>query len=153
VKPAFLTAIALCLTVVAASAADKPNFSGEWKMNPTKSVYGDIPMPTSFVRKITLKETSLAIVDEQTRESGTQTTSRTMTTDSTPAPQNVNGNQVTCSATWDGMALVVTTVADSVAVTFKDHMKLSADGKTLISEVQITAPQGEAAVLIAFDRQ
>jgi hypothetical protein len=47
--------IAVLLTTVltaTAPAADKPNFSGEWKMDAAKSDFGQLPAPTSFVRKI-----------------------------------------------------------------------------------------------------
>ena len=35
-----------------AFAADKPNFSGDWKLNAAKSNFGPIPPPTSYTRKI-----------------------------------------------------------------------------------------------------
>ena len=31
-------------------AQDKPNFSGEWKMNPEKSNYGMVPKPEKMTR-------------------------------------------------------------------------------------------------------
>jgi hypothetical protein len=58
--------IALLATMVltgTAPAADKPNFSGEWKMNAAKSDFGQLPPPDSFVRRIEHADSLLTIVD------------------------------------------------------------------------------------------
>ena len=55
-KHALLGVLTLLLASSVALAADKPDFSGDWKMNSQKSSYGPIPMPSSFTRKITQKD-------------------------------------------------------------------------------------------------
>jgi hypothetical protein len=152
-KNAFLLVLALLIGSSSVLAADKPDFSGDWKMNPDKSSYGPIPMPTSFTRKITHKDPSLVIVEEQVQDGNKQVTTRTLTTDGKVTTQDLNGNQVACSATWDGAALLANSQVDAYNITFKDHMSLSADGKTLTSEIQVFSGQGDAALTIVFERQ
>jgi hypothetical protein len=152
---------ALAILAVAAGAAaadkpkalDKPNYSGEWKMNPTVSNFGQLPPPNSFVRKITHADPALSIVEDQAAGGAQSTTTRKMTTDGKPTTLELNGYSAVCSAVWDGRDLVATTNMESAGAKFTDRMSLSADGKTLTSKVQISTTQGDADVTIVFDRQ
>src|ERR1700685_2756101 len=60
-----LAALATIAIVSISSAANQPNFNGEWKMNPAKSNYAGFPAPASMTRKIELAEPSLVIVENQ----------------------------------------------------------------------------------------
>jgi len=148
-----LTALAVLAVSSIGSAADQPNFSGEWKMNPAKSNYAGFPAPASMVRKIELAEPSLVIVETQSGGASDGTTTRKYTTDGKPSTFEINGTPIGGSATWDGTALIVNTNVESVGLTFKDRMSLSADGKVLTSVVQIGSQQGPAELTIVFDRQ
>jgi len=55
--------IALAIAALAsiALAVDKPNFSGDWKMNAAKSNFGAIPAPATYTRKVTHAEPSITI--------------------------------------------------------------------------------------------
>ena len=44
-----------------AAAADKPDFSGDWKMDTDKSVFGPLPPPTSMTRKIDHKDPAITV--------------------------------------------------------------------------------------------
>jgi hypothetical protein len=136
-----------------AAAADKPNFSGEWKMNAAKTNFGPLPPPTSIVRKVTHAEPSLVIVEEQQGDLGTQNTTRKYTTDGKETSFESNGAEVKGSAVWDGNVIVVTSSVDAVGLKFIDRMALSEDGRTLTSVVHIASPQGELDVTIVFDKQ
>jgi hypothetical protein len=152
---------ALAILAVAAGAAaadkpkalDKPSYSGEWKMNPAASNFGQLPPPDSFVRKIELKEPALSIVEDQSAGGAQSKTTRKLTTDGKPATLELNGYPALCSAVWDGKDIVATTSMESAGLKFTDRMSLSADGKTLTSKVQIASPQGDAQLTIVFDRQ
>jgi hypothetical protein len=50
-KAAFCALFALTILAGTVAAADKPNFSGDWKMNAAKSNFGPIPGPSSIVRR------------------------------------------------------------------------------------------------------
>jgi hypothetical protein len=109
-KRVLIAALAM-LTIAAGAAAaaadkpkasDKPNYSGEWKMNPTTSNFGQFPPPNSFVRKIVHADPALNIVEDQAAGGAESTTTRKMTTDGKPAALELNGYPAVCSAVWDG---------------------------------------------------
>jgi hypothetical protein len=152
-KHSLLAAVALIALTGIGMAADKPSFSGEWKMNPAKSNYGPFPPPTALLRKVTLAEPTLTIVDDQTGGGADGTTTRKYTTDGKSVSFDINGTPVVGSAAWDGSSIIVSTAVDSVGLSFKDKMSLSADGKELTSKVQVASGQGEAELTIVFDRQ
>jgi hypothetical protein len=149
----FLALVCVAGMVSAAAVSNKPDFSGEWKMSAAKSNYGAVPAPASFVRKIVHADPNLTIVEVQSGGGSDGTVTRKMTTDGKPTAIDINGTPVTCSAAWDGKALIATTAVDSAGVTFKDTMSLSEDGKSLTSVVKVTSSQGEGEVTIVFDRQ
>jgi hypothetical protein len=158
-KRVLIAALALLAIAGGAAAADKPkvsekpNFSGEWKMNPATSSYGQFPAPNSFIRKIEHADPTLSIVENQEAGGAQSTTTRKITTDGKPVTLQLNGYPAVCSAVWDGKDLVATTSLDSVGLKFTDRMSLSADGKTLISKVQISSQQGDGDLTIVFERQ
>jgi hypothetical protein len=152
-KPIVSALLVVAALAGTAAAADKPNFSGEWKMNAAKTNFGPLPPPTSIVRKVTHAEPSLVIVEEQQGDLGTQNTTRKYTTDGKDTSFEANGAEVKGSAVWDGNVIVVTSSVDAVGLKFIDRMNLSEDGRTLTSVVHIASPQGELDITIVFDKQ
>jgi hypothetical protein len=139
-----------------ALAADKPNFSGDWKMNAAKSNFGPVPAPATFTRKVMHAEPSLTIEDTQTgTAAGDQHDSRTYTTDGKEIAYQANGMDLKSAATWDGDALQIDTKASiqGTDVVIKDKITLGDDGKTMTDAVHIAAPQGEIDVTVVFDKQ
>ena len=158
-KRVLIAAFAI-LTIAAGAAAadkqkasDKPNYSGEWKMNPATSNFGQFPPPNSFVRKIVHTDPTLSIVENQSAGGAESTTTRKITTDGKPAALELNGFAAVCSAVWDGKDIVATNYMESAGLKFTDRMSLSPDGKTLTSKVQINTAQGDGDLTIVFDRQ
>ena len=150
---AILTLAAGAMAADKPKALDKPNYSGEWKMNPATSNFGQLPPPSSFVRKIEHAEPALNIIEDQSAGGAQSTTTRKLTTDGQPASLELNGFPAVCSAVWDGREIVATTSMESAGLKFTDRMSLSADGKTLTSKVQIATAQGNGDVTIVFDRE
>jgi len=144
---------ALAVLAGTTAAADKPNFSGEWKMNLAKSDFGPVPPPTMITRRVTHAEPSLTIVEEQISALGDQNTTRAYTTDGKEITFQANGAEVKSSATWDGATLVVISTVDVVALQFNDRMTMSEDGKVMTSVVHVTSPQGDADITLVFERQ
>lgn len=149
-----LLAMLLAFVVVAAGQpATKPNFSGEWKMNVSKSNFGPLPPPSVMNRTITHSEPALTIVEEQSSQMGDQKTTRKYVTDGSEMTFDVQGMAVASSAAWkDGVLLIVSRV-DAAGLTFTDRMTLSPDGKSLTSVVHITSAQGDADITVVFDKQ
>lgn len=146
------TVIALTL-MASMQPATKPDLSGEWKINLERSNFGPIPAPTTFTRSIAHKEPSITIEEHQVSALGDQKQTRKYVTDGTPISFDVQGATVNSSASWSERALVVTSTVDMVGLTFLDTMTLSADGKTLTSNVKVGSPQGDVDVVIVFDKQ
>jgi hypothetical protein len=131
----------------------KPNFSGEWKMNPAKSDFGVLPPPASIRRTITHAEPALTIVEDQRSDMGDASTTRKYATDGSDTTFTSQGAEVKSSAKWDDTTLVVISRVDAVGLMFNDKMTLSPDGKMLISNIHISSPQGDVDIMIAFDKQ
>jgi hypothetical protein len=146
-------AAAIAVAAVPAAAQQKPNFSGDWKINQVKSNFGGVPAPDTFTRKIVHAEPSIAIDEEQATPIGLQQTSRKMTTDGKESTFNASGADVKASAKWDGNTLVVVSNVEVASIVYNDRMSLSPDGKTLTSTVRLDTPQGSIDVVVVFDKQ
>jgi hypothetical protein len=96
-KHVAMAALAMLIFSGIAAAADKPNFSGEWKMNAAMSNFGTLPPPTSFVRKIAHAGPSLTIVENQSAGGADTTTTRNLTTDGKISALEANGITAACS--------------------------------------------------------
>ncbi|HLX43154.1 MAG TPA: hypothetical protein VKR43_06955 [Bryobacteraceae bacterium] len=138
----------LFLTVLAnvAPAADKPNFSGDWTLDASKSEFGPMPAPASMTRKIDHSDPGLTVTQATTGgPQGDQTVTMKYSTDGKETVNQLMGNDVKATASWDGSALVIAQKADfggnEIKLTYK--WTLSADGKTLTDAEHIALPQGE----------
>ena len=139
-----------------ALAADKPNLSGDWKLNAAKSNFGPIPAPATYNRKVTHAEPSITIEDTQTGSAlGDQHDTRTYTTDGTEITYQANGADVKSGATWDGDALQISSKVSiqGMDLVGKDKITLADDGKTMTDAVHIASPQGDIDLTLVFDKQ
>jgi hypothetical protein len=146
-------AAAIALAAGPAAAQQKPNFSGDWKMNGVKSDFGAAPAPNTFTRKIVHAEPSITIDEEQDTPIGVQRTQRKLTTDGTESTFNASGADVKATAKWDGTALVVVSSVPVASVSYNDRMTLSDDGKVLTSVVRVDTPGGAVDVKVVFEKQ
>jgi len=154
---AFLKAVLIIAALAGmALAADKPNFSGDWKLNAAKSNFGVIPAPATYTRKVTHAEPSITIEDTQTGTAlGDQHDTRTYTTDGKEISYQANGADVKAGLTWDGDALQIDAKASvqGMDIVIKDKITLGDDGKTMTDAVHIATAQGELDLTLAFDKQ
>jgi len=148
-----LLAIALTLAAAPTGAQQKPNFSGNWKMNQVKSDFGPAPAPDTFTRKIVHAEPSITIDEVQGSPLGEQATSRKMTTDGKEGTFEVSGAQVKATAKWEGDTLLVVSTVPAIGISYNDRMSLSADGKVLTSVVKLDTPDGSIDVKVVFEKQ
>jgi hypothetical protein len=141
----------------AALAADKPNFSGDWKLNASKSNFGPIPAPATYARKVTHAEPSITIEDTQTGSAlGDQHDTRTYTTDGKEISYQANGADVKSGATWDGDSLQINSKVSiqDMQLVVKDKITLGDDGKTMTDSVHIAVPQqGDIDLTLVFEKQ
>ncbi len=152
--------VKIVLTIAAlasiALAADKPNFSGDWKLNAAKSSFGPVPAPATYTRKVTHAEPSITIENTQTgTQLGDQHDVRTYTTDGKEISYQANGADVKAAITWDGNALLLNSKASiqGMDILIKDTITLSDDSKTMTDAVHVGAPQGEIELTLVFEKQ
>jgi hypothetical protein len=128
-----------------AMAADKPDFSGSWKMDADKSVFGPMPPPTSLTRKIAHKEPDLTVDEARSGAQGDMNMTMKYATDGKETTNSLMGNDVKSKAVWDGNILVITSNANfgGADVKLTNKWTLSEDGKTLTDVLGISAPQGD----------
>jgi hypothetical protein len=155
-KQLFKLAVTIAALATIALAADKPDFSGDWKLNIAKSNLGPIPAPTTYTRKVIHAEPSITIEDTQTGSAlGDQHDKRTYTTDGTEISYQANGADVKAALTWDGPALQINAKASiqGMDIVIKDKISLGDDGKTMTDAVHIGSPQGDIDLTLLFEKQ
>jgi hypothetical protein len=158
-KPSF---IVLPLVLVAASAlaqGAKPNFSGTWQIDLTKSEFGPMPPPDSIVSIIDHKDPKIVVKTTQKGAQGEFSNERNITTDGKPNANKLKtpmGEQdVTSTTTWDGNQLVSSYKMEiqGTAVEFSDSWSLSDDGKVLTIAREIKSEQGPMSQKMVFNKK
>lgn len=151
VTVAFVGLLLCCLTVV---AADKPDFSGNWKLNVEKSDFGPMPKPEKADYTIVHKDPEMNVKSVAVGSMGEMTNEVKILTDGTEFTNTVRGQEVKGTAKWDGKTLVVTQKLEiqGTAITFVQKWTLSDDGKSIVQEVNISTPQGEVAQKAVLDK-
>jgi hypothetical protein len=153
-----IVTLALALAAIAAfgAAADKPNFSGDWTVDLTKSDFGPIPPPSGMTRKVDHKDPAVTVVETQTGgPQGDMTVTSKYSTDGKETTNELMGSQTKSTAKWDGSALVVATNADfqGTAITLTDKWTLSDDGKVTTIARHIATGQGDFDVIYVLNKK
>jgi hypothetical protein len=149
-----LTLLTLALGLVQAQA--KTDFSGTWKLNPSKSDFGQMPAPDSITEKITHQDPSLkANVATTGGMQGDMTYDMSYTTDGKECVNHIGDNELKSTLKWDSDDLVVESKGSfgGDEFTAKGRWSLSSDGKTLTVTQHFTSAMGEGDVKEVFDKQ
>ena len=101
-----LLLIPLFLTIL--PAADRPDFTGTWKMDSDRSDFGQIPKPAHFVRKVEHEDPKVHVVTTFTTPNGEAVTDVRYTTDGKENLNTVRGGEWTSTMVWDGTSLDLT---------------------------------------------
>jgi hypothetical protein len=135
----------------------QPNFSGTWKLNISKSNFGQLPPPASQTDTIDDSEPSVKIAEDQ--KGGMMGDLNLTTTISTDGKETTSsgmgGAPVTSTAHWDGIALVVDskTSFQGSDIKIKDTYTLSSDGKTLTEVTHVESGMGNFDSTSVYDKQ
>lgn len=152
----FCTALAIWLALgsVAGMAADKPNFSGNWKLNAEKSDFGPMPKPAKIDYVLTHKDPELKVKSTAVTQAGEVINEVKILTDGTEFTNELHGQQIKGTAKWEGQILVVTQKAtmQGTEIVVVTRWTLAEDGKSLTQEVSISTPQGELKQTAVLDR-
>src|SRR4051794_16523754 len=100
---------ALAAVLASGQAQAKPNFSGEWKLNPGKSEFGPLPAPESRTDKITHADPSLTVTTTQKTQAGEGTAEFKYTTDGAETTNQYRNSPMKSTCKWDADTLLVTT--------------------------------------------
>ena len=121
------------LLAAAVFAEEKPNLSGDWKINAALSDFGEAPKPEKFEREIDHQEPSLIV--RTTLFAGTAQNSKgTYWTDGRECVnKSPFGETLRSTLRWDGKSLLIETKAKigNQIITVHQRMELSDDGRTL----------------------
>ena len=144
--------LALLTTSLCTAYAAPPNLTGEWKLNVSKSEFGPIPAPESATRSVKHTDPALEITTHQKGQAGETTTTLKYTTDG-KVSENAHV-QAKGTAKWDGDKLVIDSVRNfqGTEVKLHDVWTLSADGKTLTVNSQLSVPQGDFEIKWVFEK-
>jgi hypothetical protein len=138
-----------------AAAGAKPNYSGTWKLNVSKSDFGPLPAPDTRTDIIDHKDPSLKASTSQDGPQGKQEYTIAITTDGQEATNNAGGTELKSTGGWEGGNLVVNTKLkfQDNDVAIKSVWLLSDDGKTLTQNSHIISPLGELDQKMVFEKQ
>jgi len=137
-KCCFATVLIAALVLPSASQAQgKPDFSGTWKMDQTRSESAVQNEPIGPVTLV-IAQTPAEVRIETTRAQG-----------SSVVTYNLDGSEIkipggTAKSHWDGTTLVVEAVRDiqGQTVTTRETRRLSADGNEMLVETMLVVQHG-----------
>jgi hypothetical protein len=133
-------------------AADHPNFSGSWQIDPKTSDFGPMGPPDKSVMNVTHKDPDVTIHSEVVMGGTPRVWDATCKTDGKECKSTAG--DVTLSFAWQGDSLVLNRALsfNGMAVKIKENWTLSADGKTLTSTRTLETDQGNADQKIVYTK-
>jgi hypothetical protein len=140
-----------------ATSSTKPNLSGTWVLDVSKSDLGQMPAPDSRTDTIEHKEPSFKVTVNQTGGAlGQMTFTLNAVTDGkTVSTWTIFGSDAKSTAQWDGNTLVVhtDTKIQEDPTTFVSRYTLSPDGNTLNVQGHFSGPMGEGDTKLVYTKK
>jgi hypothetical protein len=175
----FLTALVLTAGLsVATLAADKPNFSGDWKMNVDKCVFPEFGNMAERMRsgnmtrsikhedpKIGMSTKMSGNGQEMVTEVVYSSDGKTMTNKGGMGGGGMGGGRMggggsaKTKGSWDGAVLVLKTEREinmqgqEMTITSEERWALTDGGKTLVVDTTNNTPMGPMTSKFVFDKQ
>jgi hypothetical protein len=142
-----------------AATSSKPDFSGTWKVNLTKSQFSPAPAPSAETTTLTLSGDDLTIAFDSSDENGKQKYTHalkiggpevTFTTPSSSGPLLI----LSSKAEWKDNSIIVTDkiTYQGGAGWIVSTYTLSPDGKTLTKAFSASIEQGTFDMLAVYDK-
>ena len=147
--------IILLLAMACAIAAEKPDLSGEWKMNTEKSDFGPLPGPSKASEKITHNEPKLHISASGVTDQGEYSAEFDFTTDGQECKNTIMGSEMTSTVNWEENVLVLNSKISfpGLEVTSQERWTLSDDGKVLTKSRHMSSDMGVADQTVVHEKQ
>jgi hypothetical protein len=149
------TAVLAFFLAAAIPAFAKPNFTGDWKLNTSKSDFGQMPAPSSMTAKVSHEEPNLKVSYKMSSDQGDMEFASACTTDAKECTNEMFGQAVKSVMQWDGDTLVSEAKAKfgDNDFTMTEKWTLSADGKTLTLARTFKSAMGEGEQKLVFEKQ
>lgn len=136
--------VVFVLAVSLAAAQSDPGFSGVWKLNPTRSELGNLPIPVEPVLTVEQNKTTLTI------SGGAQP--RAYPLDGHTEKRALGDSSTNTVTKWEGAALLVNTlVSGPQNYTVMERWTRSRSGSTLTIRRTIVRPGGESESLLVYE--
>jgi hypothetical protein len=144
----------LSLVLGMVQAQTRPNLSGTWKVNMSKSDFGRGPAPDARTDRIAHQDPNLKDTITQSNQQGEITYDMNYFTDGRETTNTIRKNEFKSVAHWEGDQLAIESKGSlGGAVTLKDHWSLSEDGKTLTLQRHAARVIGSTDQKIVFEKQ
>jgi hypothetical protein len=134
-----------------ALAGDRPDFSGNWKLDLEKSLFGAMPPPAAMTR--TVEQKGPDIIVKQIITGPDMNVTFTYSTDGKETANSFMGTDYTSKAGWEGQTLVIHNNVDGGKGKSTNKWSLSADGKTLTDVMTISSPDGNLELTYILVKQ
>ena len=154
-----LAVLALAVAAGTAAAADKPDFTGTWKLDASKSDFGQMRAPDKMERVIDHKDPVIKIKTTQSTPNGDRTSETSYTLDGKEQKQESQRGVVSFTPKWEGASLVIdikrtmTIAGEKVEGSGYERWSLSPDGKAMTVDSKMVLPSGEMAMKAVFVKQ
>jgi hypothetical protein len=148
-----LAAATIAAAALPLFAAEPPDITGVWALDPDKTNFGPMPVPADLV--VTIKSDGDAFSAHQTG-GGQPDILLHFNTSGREVTNALPGGKMTSTHRWEGAALVGTILIaadDGTKTTFKDRSTWSADGKSMTTERQISGPMGDTQIKMVLNRK
>jgi hypothetical protein len=144
-----------CFGLGSVAALAKPNFAGDWKLNASKSEFGQFPAPASMVQKNTHEDPSLKVSVKMSTDNGDFNWESSYRTDGTETVNQFGPSEMKSKTVWDGDTLVINTKGQfgDNPVTMLDKWELSTDGKTITIRRHWSSSRGDMDQKIVLEKQ
>jgi hypothetical protein len=146
----------LALAAASAAFAATPDLSGTWKLNTSKSEFGQFPPPSSMTMKVTHADPKLVFEIKMAGDMGEMAFTTNCTTDGKECKnQGFGGSETKSVAQWDGETLVVETKGSfgDNNFTMKDKWALSEGGKVLTILRHWSSAMGDIDQKMTMEKQ
>ncbi len=147
--------VAVIFILAALPAFAKPNLTGEWKLNTSKSEFGQMPPPNSMTQTMTHDDPKLKVAVKQSGEMGDWEWEANYTTDGKECANTFRDNPSKSVVKWDGDVLIFDTKGrfGDNDYTMQDKWTVSADGKVLTIQRHFSSSWGEGDQKLVLEKQ
>jgi hypothetical protein len=135
-----------------AVAGDKPDFSGTWKLDLEKSLFGAAPAPAGMTRTVERKGPDIIV--KQIITGPDMNVTFNYSTDGKETANSFMGTDFKSKANWDGNALVIhNDLGAGPQVKSTNLWTLSDDGRIFTDVLSIKSPEGDFEITYVLVKQ